>query len=153
MRLTTYTDYSLRVLIYLGLERDRLATIAEVSDIYRISSNHLMKVIHNLGKLGYIQTVRGRSGGIRLAVEPREINLGALVRKVESDFAIVECMAPSHREECLIVQACRLKVVLDEALEAFLGVLDEYTLADLLRNAKKLRTLLEIDSQAGAAAH
>jgi len=95
MRLTAYTDYSLRVLIYLGLQKDRLATISEISNSYGISENHLMKITHNLGKLGYITTVRGRGGGMRLAGKPEEINLGQFARQVEPDFALVDCLTPS----------------------------------------------------------
>ena len=145
MRLTTYTDYSLRVLMYLGLQADRLATIGEISRTYQISSNHLMKVAHNLGKLGYIETVRGRGGGLKLAGKPGEINLGQLVRQVESDFAIVECQAPSQRDECVIAPCCRLQVIMDRAVQSFLDVLDQYTLADLLQNATRLRSVLDIE--------
>ncbi len=145
MRLTAYTDYSLRVLIYLGLRRERLVTISEISETYGISANHLMKIIHHLAKLEYITTHRGRGGGMELAGPPEEINLGQLIRQVEPDFSIVDCFDPKHRDECAIVQACRLKVVMDKAMQAFLDVLDEYTLADLLQNATRLRSLLEIE--------
>lgn len=145
MRLTAYTDYSLRVLMYLGLKDDRLATIGEVSETYGISSNHLMKIIHNLGKLGYIKTVRGRGGGMKLAGKPQEINLGQFVRQVEPDFAIVECFEPRRRHDCVITPACRLQVVLDKAVQSFLDVLDQYTLADLLQDTTRLRSLLQIE--------
>lgn len=145
MRITAYTDYSLRVLIYLGVQPRRLATISEISDAYRISSNHLMKITHHLGKLGYIETVRGRGGGMRLAGKPSEINLGQLVRQVEPDFAVVECLETPHREECVIASACRLQWVFDKAVNAFLDVLDQYTLADVIHNPTRLRTLLRIE--------
>ena len=145
MRLTAYTDYSLRVLIYLGLREDRLATIGEISDTYGLSANHLMKIIHNLGKLGYIETVRGRGGGMRLAGKPEEINLGQLVRQVEPDFAVVECFDPNRRHECVITPACRLQLVFQKAVQAFLDVLDTYTLADLLQNPTRLKNLLNIE--------
>src|SRR5574338_229814 len=132
MRLTAYTDYSLRVLIYLGLRGERLATISELSETYGLSANHLMKIIHNLGKLGYIETVRGRGGGMKLAGNPEEINLGQVVRQMESDFAIAECFDPGRRADCVITPACRLQVILGKAVEAFLDVLDNHTLADLL---------------------
>ncbi len=151
MRLTSYTDYSLRVLIYLGLQNDRLATIADISRAYDISANHLMKIIHNLGKLGYIQTIRGRGGGMRLAGKPGEINLGQLVRQVEPDFAIVECFDPNRRQDCVISPACRLQLVLDKAVHAFLDVLDRHTLADLLRNPTRLKELLQVDTTAIAS--
>lgn len=145
MKLTAYTDYSLRVLIYLGLRGDRLATISELSETYGLSANHLMKIIHNLGKLGYIETVRGRGGGMKLAGAPEEINLGQVVRQMETDFAIVECFDPVRRTDCVITPACRLQIVLGKAVEAFLDVLDNHTLADLLQNRTRLRSLLNIE--------
>lgn len=154
MRLTAYTDYTLRVLMYLGLKNGRLATIREISDAYGISANHLMKIIHNLGKLGYISTVRGRGGGLRLAGEPAEINLGQLVRRVEPDFDVAECFEERRRKECILDSGCRLQVVLDQAVRAFLGVLDQYTLADLLQESTRLRSLLGVkpEKPAGLAA-
>ena len=145
MRLTAYTDYSLRVLIYLGLRGERLATINELSETYGLSANHLMKIIHNLGKLGYIETVRGRGGGMKLAGAPEEINLGQVVRQMEPDFAIVECFDPERRADCVITPACRLQLVLEKALGAFLNVLDNHTLADLLQNRTRLKSLLNIE--------
>jgi Rrf2 family nitric oxide-sensitive transcriptional repressor len=130
--------------MYLGLQDGRLATISEISDTYAISSNHLMKITHNLGKLGYIDTVRGRGGGMKLAGQPKEINLGQLVRETEPDFAVVECQAPRHSDECVIAPCCRLQVIMDKAVQSFLDVLDQYTLADLLQNATRLRSLLEV---------
>lgn len=146
MRLTAYTDYSLRVLIYLGLQKGRLATISEISNSYGISENHLMKITHNLGKLGYITTVRGRGGGMRLAGKPEEINLGQFARQVEPDFALVDCFDPKRRHDCVIAPACRLQLILDQAVHAFLGVLDNCTVADLLRNPTRLKSLLKIET-------
>ena len=151
MRFTTYTDYRLRVLMHLGLQQNRLATIPEIADAYSISANHLMKIIHHLGKLGYIETTRGRGGGLKLAGRPEEINLGELVRQVESDFAIVDCFDSSRPVTCAIAPACRLQLVLEKALQAFLEVLDGYTLADLLQSPTRLRSLLKIEP-AGAKA-
>jgi Rrf2 family nitric oxide-sensitive transcriptional repressor len=145
MRLTAYTDYSLRVLIYLGLRGEGLATISDLSKTYGLSANHLMKIIHNLGKLGYIETVRGRGGGMKLAGAPEEINLGQVVRQMEPDFAIAECFDPERRADCVITPACRLQLVLGKAVEAFLDVLDNHTLADLLQNRTRLRSLLNIE--------
>ena len=145
MRLTAYTDYSLRVLIYLGLRGERLSTISELSETYGLSANHLMKIIHNLGKLGYIETVRGRGGGMKLAGAPEEINLGQVVRQMEPDFAIAECLDPERRADCVITPACRLQLVLGKAVEAFLDVLDNHTLANLLQNRTRLRSLLNIE--------
>jgi Rrf2 family nitric oxide-sensitive transcriptional repressor len=142
MRLTMYTDFSLRVLIYLGTkERNELSTIQSISEAYSISKNHLMKVTHELGKLGYIETVRGRGGGIRLAMEPTAINIGQVVRKTEDDFHLVECFDCSTNS-CVITPACSLKGALQLALKAYLNVLDEYTLADFLHQKSQLANLL-----------
>ena len=132
MRFTRYTDYALRVLMYLGLKpEDELATIREIAESYDISENHLMKVAHRLGQNGYIVTVRGRQGGLRLAKAPAAINLGDVVRHCEDDLRIVECFDPDTNT-CPIAGVCALPAVLDEALAAFLAVLDGYTLADLM---------------------
>ena len=143
MRLTVYTDYSLRVLMYLGIRPDRLCTIQEIATAYDISRNHLMKVAHQLGLAGYVDTVRGRGGGLRLARPPAQIGIGAVVRACEEDFRLVECFDP-ERNRCVITPACRLTAMLAEALDAYLAVLDSYTLADLLRDDTRLRRLLAI---------
>ncbi|MCC6362504.1 MAG: Rrf2 family transcriptional regulator [Bryobacterales bacterium] len=145
MKLTAYTDYSLRVLMYLGLRGERLATISELSETYGLSANHLMKIIHNLGKLGYIETVRGRGGGMKLAGTPEEINLGQVIRQMEPDFAITECFDTEHPSGCVIMPACRLQLILGKAVEAFLDVLDNHTLADLLQSRTRLKSLLNIE--------
>lgn len=143
MRLTMYTDYSLRVLIYLGTkEKGKLATIQEISDAYSISKNHLMKVTFELGKAGFIHTVRGRGGGIRLADLPENINVGTVVRRMEDDFHLVECFDMEHNR-CPIAPVCGLRGVLGKALHAYLSVLDEYTLEDLLFNKEGLREILQ----------
>lgn len=143
MRLTMYTDYSLRVLIYLGTkEKGKLATIQEISDAYSISKNHLMKVTFELGKAGFIHTVRGRGGGIRLADLPENINVGTVVRTMEDDFHLVECFDMEHNR-CPIAPVCGLRGVLGKALHAYLSVLDEYTLEDLLFNKEGLREILQ----------
>ena len=152
MRLTSFTDYSLRVLTYLGLREDRLTTIREISGTFGVSENHLMKVIYKLGKLGYIETVRGRGGGMRLAGNPAEINLGTVVRQVEPDFTIVDCFEAGRRDDCVIHPACRLQTLLGKALGAFLGVLDKHSLADILKNPKKLNSLLGIELSGGKCA-
>ena len=130
MRLSAFSDYNLRVLMYLGVHPDRLTTIAEIARAHAISENHLMKVVHQLGRSGYIETVRGKGGGMRLARAPREIVLGAVIRQSEGDMALVECY--SGNSACRVEPACRLKGILGEALDAMLLVLDGYTLADLI---------------------
>ncbi|MFL0363576.1 Rrf2 family transcriptional regulator [Bacillus sp. PK3_68] len=142
MKLTLYTDYSLRVLIFLASKReDELSNIKEIAEAYQISKNHLMKVTHELGKLGLIETIRGRNGGIRLALPPEEINIGKVVRQTEDDFHLVECFNP-EANRCTITSVCGLKHVLFQALQAYLSVLDRYTLKDLAANPEALRSLL-----------
>lgn len=144
VRLTVYTDYSLRTLMYLGVRgRENLVTIQEIANAYQISKNHLMKVTHDLGKHGYIETIRGRGGGIRLALEPEQINIGDVVRKTEDDFHLVECFNPEGNL-CKISPECRLKFALGEALTAYLAVLDTYTLADVLVSKDILSELFGI---------
>lgn len=133
MRLTNYTDYSLRLLLYLSLHCDRLCTIKEISEYFDISKNHLMKITHHLVTIGYIESVRGRTGGLRLAKKPRDIILGELVRETEEDFNIVECF-DAKTNQCRITQTCYLKHVLHDASAAFLDILDQHTLQDLISN-------------------
>jgi len=141
MRLTNFTDYCLRVLTYVGLKDGELATIDELAERYGINRNHVVKVVFRLGQLGYLETIRGKGGGVRLAKDPAEVNLATLVRQTEDNLAIVECF----REEgcgCVIEPACVLRRALHEALEAFLATLGRYTLADLLTPGRSLRRLL-----------
>ncbi|WP_078428222.1 Rrf2 family transcriptional regulator [Alkalihalobacterium alkalinitrilicum] len=141
MQLTSYTDYSLRVLLYLGTQpENQLSSIKEISSAYGISNNHLSKIVFELGKLGLIETIRGRNGGIKLAKQPKSINIGAVVRQTE-DLQIVECFN-EEGNLCIISSGCRLKHVLNDAMKAFLKVLDSYTLEDILINKDYLRTLL-----------
>jgi Rrf2 family nitric oxide-sensitive transcriptional repressor len=143
MRLTSYSDYSIRVLLYLASQKnDKLANIKEIAEAYDISKNHLMKIIYNLGKMGYIETIRGRNGGIRLAKRPSEINIGEIVRITEEDFYLVECFG-DHSNNCVIAPVCSLKHILNRALDAFLKVLDEYTLEDITQNKAMLRDYFE----------
>ena len=143
MRLTFSTDYALRLLMLVGLETDRLVTIEEVADRFAISKNHLMKVAYQLGQEGYLETVRGRNGGLRLGKAPDQIVVGKVVRKMEPDFAVVECENPAG--SCRIAPCCTLRSAMREAVQAFLGKLDQYTLEDLLRPKLKLRQLLGVN--------
>jgi Rrf2 family nitric oxide-sensitive transcriptional repressor len=136
MRLTQYTDYSLRVLIYLGFKKDENVTISELADFYHISRNHLVKVVHNLGLNGYIQTIRGKNGGLKLAHPPGEIIIGDVVRSMEPDFNLLECFNPAE-DTCVITRTCALKSVLVGARNTFLEELDKYTLADAIKPAAK----------------
>lgn len=143
VRLTIYTDYALRLLMYLALKDDGLATIAEVADSYGISKNHLMKVAHQLGVGGYVGTVRGRGGGLRLAKSAEKIGLGEVVRRTEPDLALVPCLSPIDAP-CAILSRCLLRSALDKARVAFIEVLDGYTLGDLVKSRAPLRALLAI---------
>ncbi|MCL4182298.1 MAG: Rrf2 family transcriptional regulator [Burkholderiaceae bacterium] len=130
MRLTMMTDYAMRLLMYVSRHPDRLCTIAEVARAYDISEAHLMKVTHQLGLNGWIETVRGKGGGMRLAHSPERINLGAVVRSMESDFQITECFGVAN--QCSLTGSCRLTGIVDEALQSFLRSFDTYTLADII---------------------
>lgn len=130
MRLTTLTDYALRVLIFAGLNRDRLCTISEIAQAYEISQSHLMKVSQLLAQNGWITTARGKNGGLRLSKRPSEINLGQVIRSIEPDFALVECLG-TH-SQCPLNGSCTLTCILQGALRAFWQHLDCYTLADAI---------------------
>ncbi|HLI10008.1 MAG TPA: Rrf2 family transcriptional regulator [Alphaproteobacteria bacterium] len=143
MRLTLYTDYALRVLMYVGVKAPELATIGEIAEQFDTSKNHLMKVVHELGQRGYLETVRGKHGGMRLARKPRHINIGAVVRDTEEDLAVVGCL--QQEGYCPIERVCELRLALREATHAFLGVLDRYTLEDLIRPRRPLSKLLAIE--------
>ena len=171
MKLTNYSDYALRSLIYLAVKPDPqvLANISDIADSYQISKSHLTKIIQQLGQLGYVETIRGKNGGIRLAKAPNDINLGVLIKQIEPDFALVECFAetvPSNanakkkglsitlinktdtesslfsKKYCVISPVCRLKGVFFEALTAFITVLENYTLADIISNKLQLAEIL-----------
>lgn len=131
MHLTRYTDYSLRVLIYLGAHPEKRSTITQITDHFGISRNHLVKVVHNLAQLGYIKTTRGKSGGMVLAMKPEEINLSAVVQRIEPHLNLLECF-DKQSNTCPITMQCKLKGVFFEAKRSFMGILNNYTLADIL---------------------
>ena len=143
MRLTLHTDYALRLLMHLALAPERRVTISDVAEAFAISRNHLVKVAHELGKAGFVETVRGRGGGLRLARPAAEIAIGDVVRAMEEDFRIVECF-DRGASTCCIAPACRLKRLLRDALEAWAAVLDGATLADLVERPAPLRRLLAL---------
>lgn len=141
MKLTTFSDYTLRVLIFLAIEQGRLVTIMEIAAAYGISENHLMKVVHQLVRSGVVESTRGKGGGIRLARKPEEIRLGGVVRLSEGSSAIVECQS-GDPVACKIAPACGLPGILTRAFESLYAILDEYTLADLVRNPGPLTAAL-----------
>jgi len=143
MQLTQYTDYSLRVLLFLGLHPDRRCTITEISDAFDINRNHLVKVVHNLSSSGWIRTIRGKSGGMVLAFPPEQINIGAVIRHTEPHFNLLECF-DYEENTCVISPACALRHALYKARKAFLDVLDSYTMADVLRKPDDIIQLLEM---------
>jgi len=133
MQLTLFTDYSLRVLVFLGAHPDRLCTISEAAETYRISGNHLMKVVNRLSAGGYIETVRGKGGGMRLSRAPKMINIGDVVRHMEERFDIVECFNEKY-QDCPLLPACTLRSILGDAHRNFMATLDRHTLQDVLGN-------------------
>jgi Rrf2 family transcriptional regulator, nitric oxide-sensitive transcriptional repressor len=139
MRLTTYTDYALRTLMYLAANRDRLVTIQDIADAHHIAKNHLTKVVHHLGILGLVGSLRGRNGGLRLGREPAQINIGAVVRSTEPDFFMAECFNP-EKSRCIMKAACILKDALHTATNAYLAVLDGVTLEDLMKTSVVVST-------------
>ncbi len=137
MQLTRFTDYALRTLIYLGLNQGRRVTIAEISREYQVSENHLMKIVHRLGQHGYIETVRGKGGGMRIARRLETIHIGAVVRDMEETMDLAECFDPRNRD-CPMLPACVLQSALIAARENFLQTLDTYTVADLIANKQSV---------------
>lgn len=129
--------------MYLAIDPDQTSTIQEIAERFNISKNHLMKVAHELGKSGYVETLRGRNGGLRLARPAHEINLGALVKECEEDFTMVECF-DAEKNQCVLTPACKLKRVLHEALDAYFAALNQYTLVDLVEQPRALVKILGV---------
>ena len=140
MRLTTFSDYTMRVMMYLGLQHGQLVTISDIAQAYNISENHLMKVVHHLAQHGYIETVRGKGGGLRLVRDPGTVNIGEMIRISEGDTILLPCLDTNGT--CCIQPSCRLMGILNEAQVALFAVLDKYTLADLLQQEGTLSRIL-----------
>jgi len=140
MRLTVFTDYAFRVLIYLALDPEQRTTIHDIAEDYGISRNHLMKVVNLLAKAGMVSASRGTNGGLELACQANEIMVGDVVRLTEENFQIVECMGSN--DQCAITPACVLNAILDKSLQAFFGILDDYSIQDLIKNKTRLMHLL-----------
>jgi Rrf2 family nitric oxide-sensitive transcriptional repressor len=143
MRLTTYTDYSLRVLIYLAVSTDEHATIREIAQRYGISRSHLMKVVQELSQRGYVTALRGKNGGLQLNKAPSDIRLGTLVKEMENDLALAECLGENN--QCILTPACGLKHVLAESLQAFFTTLDSYTLEDVIPGQQRAELVKILD--------
>ena len=146
MRLTSFTDYSLRVLIYLAAWPGRRATIGEIARAFDISENHLMKVVHLLGREGLLVNIRGNGGGLELAAAPDTINVGEVVRVTEGPAVPAECF-DAERNGCVISPICKLRGVLGEAVKAFYATLDRYTLEDLVGNRQAMARILRVGAQ------
>lgn len=144
MQLTLHTDYALRVLIYLTQTRDGLATISEIADFYQISRNHLVKIVHHLSSAGFIQTTRGKNGGMKLARSPELISIGDVVRRMEPNFDIVECFN-AENPACVVSSVCALKSALYQAGNEFLVVLDRFTLADAMEQGEHTDQLFPVE--------
>lgn len=143
MRITIHTDYALRTLIYLGLRRDELVATEDISDAYGISSHHLRKVVQKLVHLGFVESIRGRTGGIRLARSPEEINIGKAARAIMSMNTLIECFS-AETNQCPITPVCKLKTLMKEAQENFLKTFDDYTLDQLIDQPDEYAELLQI---------
>ncbi|MGZ8287749.1 MAG: RrF2 family transcriptional regulator [Telluria sp.] len=151
MRLTAYTDYSLRTLIYLAMHREQLVTVQHIAEAHGIARNHLTKVVHHLGLLGYVVTVRGRNGGLRLGCDPADIVIGEVVRNTETDFYMASCFEPAT-SACMYATACSLKGELAKATAAFLEVLDAVTLEQMaITEERKQGAKAAAKANAGAA--
>ena len=130
MQITRYTDYSLRVLIYLAVTDAKLTTISDIAESYAISKNHLMKIVQDLNARGYLLAIRGKNGGIKLNIKPADLNIGKLVREIEGENKLVECFSDDN--QCVITPVCELKSAFAQALESFFATLERYTLQDMI---------------------
>ena len=148
MRLTAYTDYSLRVLIYLAVSTAERATIREIAQHYGISRNHLMKVVQELSQRGYVVALRGKNGGLKLNMAPSGIKIGQLIAAMENDMALTECFGDNN--QCILTPACKLRTILAEALQAFLSTLDQYSLEDVVAGPQKAQLITILDMQRAA---
>lgn len=135
MRLTSFTDYSIRVLIYLAVSHNEQPTIREIAERFGVSRNHLMKVVHELSKRGYVTALRGKNGGLRLNILPADMRIGTLISELESDLALTECLGKNN--QCILTPSCELKTILTEGLQSFFATLNEYTLEDILRGRRR----------------
>ncbi|PLW68609.1 RrF2 family transcriptional regulator [Pseudohalioglobus lutimaris] len=145
MRLTAYTDYALRVLIYLAVSPEEKITIRGIAEHYGISRNHLMKVVQDLSQRGYVVALRGKNGGLSLNISTAEIRIGDLVEAMEKDMALTECLGDNN--QCILTPACGLKCILDEGLRAFLDTLNRYTLEDVVAGPRKAELIKTLDLQ------
>jgi len=146
VQLTSYTDYAFRTLIALACVAPDKLTVGEISESYGISLNHLLKVVQKLAELGYVETTRGKSGGVRLLASPSSLTLGAVVRGMEPELGVVACLRTGE-QPCVIAPACRLKSILSDATDQFLLALDQHTLADLTAGKPRIGRLLQLNSR------
>jgi Rrf2 family transcriptional regulator, nitric oxide-sensitive transcriptional repressor len=146
VQLTSYTDYAFRTLIALACVAPEKLTVGEISERYGISLNHLLKVVQKLAELGYVETTRGKSGGVRLLAEPSTLTLGAVVRGMEPELGVVPCLR-ADQQLCVIAPACKLKSILSEATNQFLATLDQQTLADITAAKPRIGRLLKLGTR------
>jgi Rrf2 family transcriptional regulator, nitric oxide-sensitive transcriptional repressor len=146
VQLTSYTDYAFRTLIALACAAPEKLTVGEISARYGISLNHLLKIVQRLAELGYVETTRGKSGGVRLLAEPSAIKLGSVVRGMEPELGVVPCLR-TNEQTCVIAPACILKSILNEATAQFLHTLDEYSLAEIMTAKPQLARLLKLTAR------
>jgi len=151
LRLTQFSNFAIRVLMYAALKGNAPSAVPEIARAYGVSYDHLKKAAAELCRHGYVETVRGRNGGVRLAKDPGEIRIGEVIRQMEGDTVLVECFDPTTNS-CPLIVACQLRVALQEALAAFFDVLDRYTLADLIRYPEQLSPLLGLERNGNARA-